>query len=236
VSTESQLQVGDLPVLVVRKAIKNVHLGVYPPDGRVRIAVPESMSESLVRATIAERLAWIRRQQASFENQARESLREMVNGESHWYLGRRYRLRVVEHLGIAGVRLPDHSTLELHCSPGADTARRRSVLEDWYREKLRAIADPMVKDWAAKMGVPVADWRIRKMKTKWGSCSIENRRIWLNLELAKKPRRTIQYVVIHELAHLRVRRHGDEFRAVLDEALPSWEHVRAELGALPIPV
>ena len=235
-STESEIQVGDLPVLVVRKAIKNVHLGVYPPDGRVRIAVPESMSESLVRATIAERLAWIRRQQASFENQARESLREMVNGESHWYLGRRYRLRVIERPGIAGVRLPDHSTLELHCSPGADTARRRSVLEDWYREKLRAIADPMVKDWAAKLGVPVADWRIRKMKTKWGSCSIENRRIWLNLELAKKPRRTIQYVVIHELAHLRVRRHGDEFRAVLDEALPSWEHVRAELGALPIPV
>jgi predicted metal-dependent hydrolase len=234
-STESQLQVGDLPVLVVRKAIKNVHLGVYPPDGRVRIAVPESMSDSLVRATIAERLAWIRRQQVRFEGQARESVREMINGESHWYLGRRYRLHVIESPDIAGVRLPDHSTLELHCVPGADVAERRAVLEDWYRQKLRALADPMVMHWAAKMGVTVADWRIRKMKTKWGSCGIENRRVWLNLELAKKPRRAIEYVVIHELAHLRVRRHGDDFRALLDETLPNWEDVRAELGVLPIP-
>jgi predicted metal-dependent hydrolase len=235
VTTESQIQLGDLDVLVVRKAVKNIHLGVYPPDGRVRIAVPSAMSDTLVRARIAERLPWIRRQQARFGGQARESLREMVNGESHWYLGRRYRLRVVQSPHMRGVRLPDHSTLELHCPPGAGASERRAVLEDWYREQLRATAAPLVKEWADKMGVTVADWRIRKMKTKWGSCGIEGRRIWLNLELAKKPRRSIEYVVIHELAHLRVRRHGDDFRALLDETLPNWEHVRAELGALPIP-
>jgi predicted metal-dependent hydrolase len=235
VSTESRLVLGDLFVEVIRKDIGNIHLGVYPPDGRVRIAVPSRTSDALVRAAVAEQLPWIRRQQERFAAQARESVREMVEGESHWYLGRRYRLHVIETPGVTRVRVPGNSIMELHCRPGAGAKERRQVLEDWYRERLRQVAKPMIETWSTNLGVTVSDWRIRKMKTKWGSCGIENRRIWLNLELAKKPKRAIEYIVIHELAHLRVRRHGDDFRALMNDVAPNWELIRAELGALPIP-
>lgn len=233
-TTEQIIVVGGLQVLVVRKEIRNLHLGVYPPDGHVRIAVPLVMADSAIRAAVASRLNWIRCRQASFANQARESVREMVNGESHWYLGRRYRLAVVETGGWSGVRIK-HATMELQCPLGSSTEARRTILEGWYRARLRQLAEPMVKAWAAELDVPLHDWRIRKMKTKWGSCGVDHRRIWLNLELAKKPRRSIEYVVVHELSHLRERRHGEEFRALLDEHLPMWGHLKAELGSLPIP-
>jgi predicted metal-dependent hydrolase len=233
-TTEQIIVVAGLQVLVVRKEIRNLHLGVYPPDGHVRIAVPLIMSDSAIRAAVASRLGWIRRRQTSFANQARESVREMVNGESHWYLGRRYRLAVVETRGRSWVRIK-HATLELYCPPGSSAEARRAILEDWYRARLRQLAEPMVKAWAAELDVVVRDWRIQRMKTKWGSCGVDHQRIWLNLELAKKPRRSIEYVVVHELAHLRERRHGQGFRALLDERLPMWGHLRAELGSLPIP-
>jgi hypothetical protein len=235
VSTEETIQVAGLQVLVVRKAIGNLHLGVYPPDGHVRIAVPAEMPASAVRAAIAQRLPWIRRHQAAFSGQARESLREMVNGETHWYLGRRLRLKVVEADARPGIRLA-HSVLELSCPPDTSAAERRTLLDGWYRARLREVAAPMVDLWAERLDVSVADWRVRKMRTKWGSCAIENRRVWLNVELAKKPRRCIEYIVAHELLHLRVRRHGEAFGQLMDEVMPHWAILRAELGALPIPV
>ena len=229
------ITVAGVEVLVVRKEIGNLHLGVYPPDGHVRIAVPSAMPDSAVRAAVATRLDWIRRRRVRFEGQARESAREVVTGESQWYLGRRYRLSIVETTERTGVRIINHSTMELHCRPQSSTQERRGILECWYRAKLRELAAPLVQVWATQLGVTVGDWRIRKMKTKWGSCGIENRRIWLNLELAKKPRRSIEYVVLHELAHLRERRHGQPFQLLLDESMPRWKFLRAELGSLPIP-
>lgn len=234
-STESEtVSVRGIAVLVVRKEIKNLHLGVYPPDGHVRIAVPAAMPESAVRAAVASRLEWIRSRQTSFRAQARESVREMVTGESHWFLGRRYRLMVLEAEGRPGVGIVNHSRIQLHCPPGSSTEHRRAILEHWYRTRLRELAAPMVAAWASELDVGVAEWRIRKMKTKWGSCGRENQRIWLNLELVKKPRRCVEYVVVHELSHLRERRHGAPFKALLDEFLPRWKFLRAELGSLPI--
>jgi predicted metal-dependent hydrolase len=221
-------------VSVVRKEIKNLHLGVYPPDGHVRIAVPLAVSDSAVRAAIAGKLPWIRRQQVSFERQARESPREMVNGESHWYLGRRYRLRVAEVPGRSRVKLLNRSTMELTCRPGADARERAAVLERWYRGRLREFAGPMLDAFALVVGVEVADWRIKRMKTKWGSCNARDRRIWLNLELAKKPAACVEYIVVHELAHLVERRHDRRFQLLLDEHLPRWRFLRAELGVLPL--
>ena len=235
-TTEDQtITVAGIEVLVVRKEIRNLHLGVYPPDGHVRIAVPSVMPDSAVRAAVAMRLEWIKRHQGDFESQARESAREMVTGESHWYLGRRYRLSIVETTGRTGVRIVNHSVMELRCRPHSTARERRGVLEDWYRAKLRALAAPLIQAWAAELGVSVGDWRIRKMKTKWGSCGIDNERIWLNLELAKKPRRSVEYVVVHELAHLRERRHGTTFQTLLEEHMPRWRFLRAELGSLPVP-
>ena len=223
-----------IPVEVVRKDIKNLHLGVYPPRGRVRVAAPLVVGDEAVRLAVIDKLGWIRRQQAKFAQQPRQSQREMVSGESHYFLGRRYRLRVHEQAGPARVALRGITSLDLFVPPGIDAARREAILNRWYREQLRALVPPMLEKWQAVLGVQVADWGIKRMKTKWGSCNPEARRIWLNLELVKKPVQCIEYIVVHELAHLLERRHDERFAALMDEAMPNWRLRRNELNALPV--
>ncbi len=228
------LVVRGVQVAVVRKDIKNLHIGVYPPDGHVRVAAPLVLSDSAIRAALVVRFSWIRRHQAQFAGQQRESRREIVTGESHWYLGRRYRLSVVESTGAPGVRIANLHTIELRCRPGSDYEQRETILGRWYRARLKELAGPIVESWSPVFGVEKADWRVRVMRTKWGSCSAGSERIWLNLDLIKKPRRCLEYIVVHELAHLVERRHGRPFQALLDEFLPKWRFIRTELGSLPI--
>ena len=219
---------------IVRKEIKNLHLGVYPPHGRVRVAAPLRLDDAALRLAIISRLAWIRRQQAGFEKQERQSQREYVSGESHYYSGRRYRLDVVEHAGRPAVRLPNNSTLRLLVAPGADRDAREAVLQRWYRAQLRGRLPPLRAHWERRIGVTVADLRIRKMKTLWGSCNSDAGRIWLNLELAKKPDPCLLYVLVHEMIHLLERNHTERFRALMDRHLPRWPLYRDQLNSLPL--
>jgi predicted metal-dependent hydrolase len=228
------LTVSGMRVSVVRKAIKNLHLGVYPPDGRVRVAVPLALSDAAVRVAVIGKLRWIRRQQAGFAHQARESDREMVSGESHYFLGRRYLLEVVDTRGKAGVVLRNRRTMELHTRSGVDAEQRERVLQRWYRERLLELVPPLLAKWQSSLRVEVAEWGIKKMKTKWGSCNPKAGRVWLNLELAKKPPECLEYVVVHELAHLLARHHDDRFHALLDRHLPRWRAVRAVLNREPL--
>ena len=174
-------------VEIVRKDIKNLHLGVYPPNGRVRVAAPLYLDDAAVRLAVISRLGWIRRKQADFEQQSRQSQREFVTGESHYFQGRRYRLDVTEHNSPPTVRLLNNTTMALSVRPGTDRDMREAILYRWYRRELRDQLPALLAKWAPRVGVTVADVRIRKMKTLWGSCNIEARRIWLNLELVKKP-------------------------------------------------
>lgn len=232
---ETTLSIRGLPVLVVRKKIKNLHLGVYPPDGLVRVAAPRAMTDAAVRVAVITRLTWIRRQREGFTKQARQSPREFTPGESHFFMGRRYRLKVVEvRSGKTGIIPRGKATLELQCRPGAGEPARQRVLDRWYREQLRTIAAPLIARWEAKLGVQVADWGIKRMKTMWGSCSQASRRIWLNLELAKKAPDCIEYLVVHELAHLLVRTHDERFTALMDRHLPKWKQLRKALNAAPL--
>jgi len=234
-STEThQISVSGLDVEVVRKAIKNLHLGVYPPNGRVRVAAPLAVSDEAVRLAVIGKLVWIKRQQARFDSQPRQSQREMVSGESHYFLGHRYRLRVVEHEGPGKVVLRSKSYLDLTVRAGTCAEQRERVLHRWYRGQLRLLIPPLLEKWEPVLGVQVADWGIKRMKTRWGTCSVEARRIWLNLELAKKPVQCLEYIVVHELAHLRERRHGDRFVALMDEHLPPWRLYRDELNSAPL--
>ena len=221
-------------VLVVRKAIKNLHLGVYPPNGRVRLAVPMAMSDSAVRLAVARRLGWIKRQRARFAAQPRQSQREMVNGESHYYLGRRYRLRVVEGQRAGTVVVRHGTVLELQLYGAPDAEGRERVLLRWYRERLRELVLPMLEKWEPVLGVRVHEWGIKRMKTRWGGCNAEAQRIWLNLELAKKPIQCLEYVVVHELVHLIERNHDGKFIALMDRHLPAWRHRKRELAAAPL--
>jgi len=227
------MTVSGLRVSVVRKAIRNLHLGVYPPEGRIRVAAPIAISDAAVRVAVIGKLPWIKRQRASFESQARESEREMVAGESHYYRGRRYRLQVVESAESPRVEL-NGRRLVLHVQPGSEAPGRRLILDRWYRDRLREAVSHLVQRWDGKLGVTVNDWRLKRMKTKWGSCNSKARRIWINTELAKKPLPCLEYVVVHELAHIRERTHSERFIALMDQALPAWRSRRAELNRAPL--
>jgi predicted metal-dependent hydrolase len=234
-STETlEIRVGGLPVQIARREIKNLHLGVYPPNGRVRVAVPFRVGNEAVRLAVIGKLPWIKRQRARFAAQPRETEREMVSGESHYYLGRRYRLRVVEHDGRNRIVLRSRATLELQMKRGSATAERARVLDRWYRARLRELVPALVAKWALLLDVEVADVRIRTMKTKWGACTVAARRIWLNLELVKKPIPCVEYLVMHELAHLVERHHNDRFTSLMDRHMPQWRHHRKTLNEAPL--
>jgi predicted metal-dependent hydrolase len=233
-NTDRQITVSGISVQVVRKPIKNLHLGVYPPEGRVRIAVPLAMSDNAIRLAIVGKLAWIKRQRARFEAQPRQPRREMVSGESHYFLGRRYRLRIVLENGPAKVFIRNRSTIELHIARQATAAQREKTLRNWYRQQLRSLIPPLLANWQSILGLRVSEWGIRRMKTKWGTCNPKAGRIWLNLELAKKPRQCLEYIVVHEMAHLITRYHDDRFVAIMSRHLPHWERYRDELNAAPL--
>ncbi len=223
-----------IEVEVVRKPIKNLHLAVYPPDGRVRIAVPNHIDDTAARMAVVTRLPWVRRKQASVIEQARESHREMVSGESHYVRGQRYRLEVVEKDAGPQVSITGNKTLRLQVRPGADLNNRRSVLDGWYRELLHTKVPALIDAWSPKVGVDVAEYRIKRMKTKWGSCSIRSRRIWLNLELAKKSPNCLEYIVVHEMVHLLEPTHNERFRYLVSSFLPQWKQRRDELNQSPL--
>lgn len=228
------ITVSGIRVQIERKDIKNLHLGVYPPNGRVRVAVPLVISDDAVRLAVIDKLGWIRRQQTKFVEQRRQSAREMVNGESHYFLGRRFRLRVHEQPGKQYVAIRGVASLDLFVNPGRNTTQREAVLLHWYRQQLRELALPLIGQWETKLGVQTAAWGIKRMKTKWGSCSPASKRLWINLELAKKPVPCIEYIVVHELLHLLERNHTERFRALLDQHLPNWQHTRDVLNKLPL--
>lgn len=234
-STEKhQILVNDLVIDVVRKEIKNLHLAVYPPDGRVRVAAPLHVDDEAVRLFAVSKLAWIRRQRAKFEEQERQSAREYVSGESHYFQGRRYLLNVLYHDGPPRVVLRNNTTMDLYVRPGSNTAQRERALFDWYRAQLKAAVPPLLTKWEPVVGVQVADWRVKRMKTKWGTCTIEARRIWLNLELAKRPVRCLEYIIVHEMVHLLERGHTERFTAYMDQFLPQWRLLRDELNRGPL--
>ncbi|MBI5059905.1 M48 family metallopeptidase [candidate division KSB1 bacterium] len=219
---------------IVRKNIKNLHLGVYPPNGRVRVAAPLLMSNEAVRLAIISRLGWIKRQRAKFEEQSRQSERQYVSGESHYFLGQRYRLRVHINEGPARVALKGKTSIDLYVKSESSAEFRSRVFQRWHRDHLKALIPQLLEKWQSRLNVKVADWGIKRMKTKWGSCNVEARRIWLNLELVKKSEQCIEYIVVHELVHLIERHHSDRFTKLMDKHLPNWRSRKQELNSAPL--
>jgi len=228
-----RITVSGIEVEVVRKGIKNLHVGVYPPDGRVRVAAPLLVDDDAVRLAVVTRLDWVKRQRARFQAQERQSAREYVDRESHYFQGRRYLLKIIEADGPSRVVLRN-SAMELHVPKGADAERRERVMSQWYRRELRASAAPLVEKWSERLGVVVDEVRIKRMRTKWGSCNPQANRVWLNLELAKKPPHCLEYVVVHELVHLLEKSHNATFQALMDENMPEWRLYRDELNRKPL--
>lgn len=228
------IEVSGIQVEVVRKPIKNLHLSVHPPEGRVRVSAPLRVGDEAVRLAVISKLGWIRRHQKTFADQPRQSRREMVSGESHYFMGRRYRLRVQEHNGPGRISREGNSELTMQVRPGADRDKREQMLNEWYRRHMKSLVPDLIAEWQPLIGVQVADWGIKKMKTRWGSCNRRDRRVWLNLELAKKPPHCLEYVLVHEMVHLLERSHNDRFRAFMDRFIPQWRLYRDELNQAPL--
>lgn len=229
----TQVKLGDIAVDVIRKDIKNVHLGVHPPTGRVRIAAPSRMSLDIIRVFAVSKLGWIKRQQRKLREQERETPREYLNRESHYVWGRRYLLSVIEQDQSPSVEL-SHSRIVLRVRPGTAREKKQVILEEWYRKQVRNEVSSLIVKWERLIGVKVQGLFVQRMKTKWGSCNHLAGTIRLNTDLAKKPRECLEYIIVHEMVHLIEPTHNIRFIALMDQFMPKWQSQQEALNRLPV--
>jgi predicted metal-dependent hydrolase len=227
------ISLGDIVITVERKNVKNVHLSVHPPAGRVTLVAPARTRLEVARAYAISKLGWIRAQREKLLGQARETTRQYVNRESHYLWGRRYLLSIVEKDVKPFVRL-DHRKITLTVRPGSGRAKRDEVMQEWHRSLLHGLLPPLIRKWEAKLSVKVSGYFLQRMKTKWGSCNPQSGNIRLNTELVKKPKDLLEYIVVHEMLHLREPTHSQRFVSHLDRHFPTWREARAELNELPL--
>ncbi|WP_168233256.1 M48 family metallopeptidase [Pseudomonas veronii] len=227
------IELGDISISVTRKDIKNVHLSVHPPEGRVTLVAPTNTRLEVARAYAISRLGWIREQQSKLEAQAREAPRQFVGRESHYVWGRRY-LMVVKNRDAKPSVILDHKRITLTVRPGSDTHKRAEVMHEWQKRQLHAVVPVLINKWERKLKVKVAGYYLQRMKTKWGSCNHQAGNIRLNTELVKKPKDLLEYVIVHEMAHLLEPTHNERFISILGEHFPTWREARAELNELPL--
>ena len=227
-----QIELGNIKIEVEQKDIKNIHLSVYPPNGAVRIAAPNRMDIDTIRVFALNKLKWIKKQQLTFKNQERETPREYLNKESHYFLGKRYLLKVIEENKPPRIILK-HKSIELYVRPNTTQEKKQELLEEWYRNELKRIVPKLIAKWETVIGVKSNEFGIKKMRTKWGTCNTKTKRIWLNLELAKKPLECIEFIIVHELVHLLERTHNEVFVSYMNEFIPKWRFYREELNKLP---
>ena len=232
-SNSLKTQMQGIEVQVVRKDIKHLYIRVYPPHGCVRVSVPLHVTDDEVCVAVTARLEWIRRQQARIVSQPGRTRRDMRSGEHHYVFGRQYLLEVLERRGPHEVSLKNNSTLLLTVNPDTSSANRERVLNEWYRALLKERIPILLEKWQSITGKDVAEWGVKRMKTRWGSCNISRRRIWLNLELAKKPVTCLEYVLVHEMVHLFERYHNDNFYSYMDQFMPQWRTHRDTLNRSP---
>ncbi len=228
------ITISNIKIDVVRKDIKNIHLAVYPPTGRVRIAAPLQVNEDAVRLFASSKLGWIKKNQRKFEGQERLSPREYKNRESHYFQGKRYLLNVIEADAPPKVVLRSKTYIDLYVRPETSIAKRHEIMNEWYRVQLKKQIPALIEKWENKMNISLKDCRVKLMKTKWGSCNSERKRIWVNLELARKPIHCLEYIIVHEMTHLLEHHHNDRFLAYMESYLPNWKQIKTELNTLPV--
>jgi predicted metal-dependent hydrolase len=229
-----KLQVSNLMINTIKKDIKNIHLGVYPPNGNVRVSAPLETPDDVIRLFVMSKMHWIKTQQIKFLEQERQPLREYVTGESHYFFGIRYRLNIVYTDMQPKLEIRNKSYLDLYVRSSTTISQREEIFEKFYRSEVKKLVPSVLERWQRKLGIQAKGVSIKKMKTKWGTCNSNDKRIWLNLELAKKPLHCIEYVFVHELIHLIEKSHSKRFIQLLETALPHWRRTREELNSFAL--
>ncbi len=225
-----KIKVSDLDILTVKKDIKNIHLGVYPPTGRVRIAAPLQTSDETIRLLILSKMPWIKKQRSKFVKQQRQTKREYVSGESHYFMGKRYLLNVIYGDFKSKIEIKKKDKIDLYIKSGANSQTRERILDNFYRAELRKHVPKLVAKWESRTGIKLKEIQIKKMKTKWGTSNPKDGRIWINLELAKKPLHSLEYVILHEMIHFLEKNHTERFRHIMNSAMPQWKQYKEELN------
>jgi predicted metal-dependent hydrolase len=233
-TNQNKISVHGIEVETVKKDIKNIHVGVYPPNGRVRVAAPIKTTDETIKQIVLTKMSWIKKQQQRFKEQARQTKREYISGESHYFMGNRYRLNVIKTEVKPHIEIKRKTRIDMYVKPQATVEKKEKLFEEFYRQELKKQIPNLLIKWEKRTGLKVKEVKIKKMKTKWGTCNQKHQRIWLNLELAKNPQRCIEYVVVHEMTHLIEKNHTEKFKAKLKEYLPNWMHTKVELNSAPL--
>jgi len=231
-TNQSLLQVGGVEAIVLYKPVKNLHLNILPPTGRVRVTAPQNMNDDAIRTFLATRISWIKKMQSKFVRQERQTPREYASGESHYLFGSRYRLEIIEHDSRPKIEIKGKNKIVFYVKPETKTLKREKIMQEWYRDKLREYLDKTLPKWEKKIGTKAKFWGIRRMKTRWGTCNHKDKNVWFNLELAKIPEHCINYVIAHELIHLVEEKHSSRFTKLMDTYLPKWKNTKEELNQL----
>lgn len=227
-----KLAFDNIEIEVTKKYIKNIYLSVHPPNGAVKISAPIGLKDEDIKQFAISKLSWIRKQKSKFKNQKRFVENKFISGEPHYFLGTEYSLNVIyQASNRSKVEITNQKFINLYVNQNSSKEKREKVLREWYREELKKLIPPLLKKWEEKIGVHTEDWRIKQMKTRWGTCNIMDKRIWINLELVKKPLRCLEYIIVHELVHLIEKNHGKRFIALMDKYYPDWRKVKSELNA-----
>lgn len=227
------IEVNGIQVKIIRKNIKNMYLGIYPPDGAVKVTAPTDTDDERVRLFVLTHFTRIKKGQQQIQEQPRLSSYQYIDRESHYFQGERYLLDVIDNAARNCVKLGSARFIELHIKPNTSTEQRHRLMMQWHRKELKLLIPPLIEKWEKAIGVNIAQWDIKQMKTKWGTCNIEKQRIWINLELSQKSTRCLEYIIVHEMLHLLVRHHNDEFLALMVKYLPNWKQIKKELDSSP---
>ncbi len=226
------INIDTIEIKVIRKKIKNIHLTIHPPEGQVRLSVPISMDDQAVRLFLSSKLSWIKNHQNRLANQDRPINQDFITGEDHLFFGQSYLLTVFENSRKQGIVLSDPKNMNLYVKPGHTRDKRQKILIEWYRVELKKRIPAIIKKWERIIGVKVEDWGVKRMKTRWGTCNINGKRIWINLELVKKDPRCLDFIIVHEMVHLLEQNHNERFKAYMSQFLPNWQSIQKELNRI----
>lgn len=229
-----QIVISGIRMDLIRKDIRNIHLAVYPPNGRVRIAAPIRTNVNTVKAYVVSKLGWIKKNIRAYKDQERQTSREYIYRESHYFQGYKCLLNIIENDAPPKVVFRNKKNIDLYIKPFTPISKRQKVMNKWYREEIKKLIPEIVENWEKRIGITINEWRVKSMKTKWGSCNIHERRIWINLELAKKPVYLLEYIIVHEMVHLLERKHNEIFLSYMNQYMPDWEKRKKELNKLPL--
>lgn len=232
VKKTDRIEIGGVEIDIVYKNIKNIHLRILPPDGKVRITTPVRISSETLFSFVQSRIDWIKKNQQKIINRNKHHLNEYRNGEIHYFLGNKYELNVIAVSGKEKIII-DECIITLYTKINSTKAQRKKILEDFYRDQLKNIIPNYINKWEKILNVQVNEFGVKRMKTRWGTCNIRAARIWLNLELVKKPIDVLEYIIVHEMIHLLERSHNQRFKSLMSKYLPNWKNLEKQLKNFP---